>query len=71
MQNVVEKTIWSMLAQKSLKVLGALKLFSLGGKNFLRQVFGVCIILILYTGFRHIDEYIKYCCKYLTKLFRS
>jgi hypothetical protein len=71
MQNLVEKTIWPMPTQESLKVLSALKLFSLGGKNFLRQVFGVCIILILYTGFRHIDEYIKYCCKYLTKLFRS
>jgi hypothetical protein len=61
-----------MLTQENLKALVALRLFSLGAKIYLlRQVFEVCIILILYTGFRHIDEYIKCFCKYLIKLFRS
>jgi len=36
MQNLVEKTIWPMPTQESLKVLSALKLFSLRGKNFLK-----------------------------------
>jgi hypothetical protein len=31
MQNLVEKTIWPMFAQESLKALGALRLLSLEG----------------------------------------
>jgi hypothetical protein len=34
MQNLVEKTIWSMLVQESLKASGALKLLSLGRKIY-------------------------------------
>lgn len=42
MQNLVEEIIWSMLAQKSLKALGTLRLFSLGEKIYLlRRVFKV------------------------------
>jgi len=33
-QNLVEETIWSMLVQESLKVLGALRLLSLGRKIY-------------------------------------
>ena len=53
--NLVEETIWSMLAQESLKALGALRLLSLEGKIYIiRRVFEVCTILILYTKSRHI-----------------
>jgi hypothetical protein len=31
-QNLVDETIWSMVAQKSLKILGVLRLLFLGGK---------------------------------------
>ena len=34
MQNLMEKTIWSMLVPESLKVLGAYRLLFLGGKNY-------------------------------------
>jgi hypothetical protein len=69
----VEKTIWLMLAQESLKALGAFRLLSLWGEIYLliKQVFDVCIILILYIESRHIDEYIKCFCRQLTKLFWS
>jgi hypothetical protein len=68
-KNLVDETIWPMLAQESLKVLGALR-FSLGRKiHLLRQVFEVCTILILYIGSKYINEYIKYFCRHLTKLF--
>ena len=51
MQNLVEETIWPMLAQQSLKFLGALRLLSLGGEiYFLKRVFEVCINFILYIG---------------------
>ena len=54
MQNLVEKTIWSMLAQESLKALCAFRLLSLGGKIYiLRRVFVVCTILILYIESTH------------------
>jgi hypothetical protein len=50
MYNQVEETIWSILAQESLKTLGALRLLSLEGKIYLlRRVFEICTILILYT----------------------
>jgi hypothetical protein len=72
MHNLMEKTIWPMFAQKNLKALGALRLFSLRGKIYLlKQVFEVCTIFILYIGFKHIDRYIKYFCRHLTKLFMS
>jgi hypothetical protein len=59
--------VWS----KKLKALGALRLLSIWEKIYLlRQVFEVCTILILYIKSRHIDEYIKYFCKCLTKLSR-
>jgi hypothetical protein len=34
MKNLVEETIWSMFAQKSLKALGALKLLYVREKNY-------------------------------------
>ncbi|CAK9145020.1 unnamed protein product [Ilex paraguariensis] len=40
-QNLVEESIWPMLAKESLKALGGLGLLSLGGKYLLRQVFEV------------------------------
>ncbi|KAJ6716422.1 K(+) EFFLUX ANTIPORTER 3 CHLOROPLASTIC [Salix koriyanagi] len=40
-QNLVEESIWPMLAQESLKALGGLGLLSLGGKYLLRRVFEV------------------------------
>ncbi|KAI4367164.1 hypothetical protein MLD38_022932 [Melastoma candidum] len=40
-QNLVEESIWPMLAQESLKALGGLGLLSLGGKFLLRRVFEV------------------------------
>ncbi|XP_017971373.1 PREDICTED: K(+) efflux antiporter 3, chloroplastic isoform X1 [Theobroma cacao] len=40
-QNLVEESIWPMLAQESLKALGGLGLLSLGGKYILRRVFEV------------------------------
>jgi hypothetical protein len=46
MQNLVEESIWPMLAQESLKALGGLGLLSLAGKYLLRRVFEVCIMLI-------------------------
>ena len=59
-QNLMEETIWSMYAQESLKVLGALRLLSLEEKNYLlKWVFEVRTILILYIGSKYIDEYIK------------
>ncbi|KAM7459259.1 hypothetical protein LguiA_036759 [Lonicera macranthoides] len=38
-QNLVEGSIWPMLAQESLKALGGLGILSLGGKYVLRRVF--------------------------------
>lgn len=40
-QNLVEESIWPVLAQESLKALGGLGLLSLGGKYLLRRVFEV------------------------------
>ncbi|KAI6678258.1 hypothetical protein NL676_039054 [Syzygium grande] len=40
-QNLVEESIWPVLAQESLKALGGLGLLSLGGKFLLRRVFEV------------------------------
>ncbi|CAA7393973.1 unnamed protein product [Spirodela intermedia] len=40
-QNIVEESIWVMLATESLKALGGLGLLSLGGKYLLRRVFEV------------------------------
>ncbi|XVF00685.1 hypothetical protein REPUB_Repub04eG0022500 [Reevesia pubescens] len=40
-QNIIEDSIWPMLAQESLKALGGLGLLSLGGKFILRRVFEV------------------------------
>ncbi|KAG8645782.1 hypothetical protein MANES_10G091900v8 [Manihot esculenta] len=40
-QNLVEGSIWPMLAKESLKALGGLGLLSLGGKYILRRVFEV------------------------------
>ncbi|XP_010275512.1 PREDICTED: K(+) efflux antiporter 3, chloroplastic [Nelumbo nucifera] len=40
-QNLVEKSIWPMLAAESLKALGGLGLLSLGGKYLLRRIFEV------------------------------
>ncbi|KAL0365248.1 UNVERIFIED_CONTAM: K(+) efflux antiporter 3, chloroplastic [Sesamum angustifolium] len=40
-QNLVEESIWPMLAKESLKALGGLGLLSLGGKYLLRRVFEV------------------------------
>ncbi|XP_073267440.1 K(+) efflux antiporter 3, chloroplastic isoform X2 [Populus alba] len=40
-QNLVEESIWPLLAQESLKALGGLGLLSLGGKYLLRGVFEV------------------------------
>ncbi|KAK4476945.1 hypothetical protein RD792_016114 [Penstemon davidsonii] len=40
-QNLVEESIWPMLAKESLKALGGLGLLSLGGKFLLRRVFEV------------------------------
>ncbi|KAJ0010122.1 hypothetical protein Pint_33523 [Pistacia integerrima] len=40
-QNVVEESIWPMLAKESLKALAGLGLLSLGGKYLLRRVFEV------------------------------
>ncbi|KAK6136444.1 hypothetical protein DH2020_029800 [Rehmannia glutinosa] len=39
--NLVEESIWPMLAKESLKALGGLGLLSLGGKYLLRRVFEV------------------------------
>jgi len=53
MHNLVEKTIWPILAQESLKALGALMFLSLGRKICLiKRVFALCTILILYTKSR-------------------
>jgi len=61
MHNLVEETIWSMLAQESLKALDALRLLSLGGKICLiKRVFALCTIIILYIKSRPIDEYIMF-----------
>jgi hypothetical protein len=66
------KLFGQCLSKKSLKALGALRLFSFRKKNYLlRWVFKICIILILYIRSKQIDRYIKYFCKHLTKLFRS
>ncbi|XP_073099172.1 K(+) efflux antiporter 3, chloroplastic isoform X2 [Elaeis guineensis] len=40
-QNLVEESIWPMLAIESLKALGGLGLLSLGGKYLLRRIFEV------------------------------
>ncbi|ONK67293.1 uncharacterized protein A4U43_C06F18650 [Asparagus officinalis] len=40
-QNLVEESIWPMLASESLKALGGLGLLSLGGKFLLRRIFEV------------------------------
>ncbi|RAL49434.1 hypothetical protein DM860_012867 [Cuscuta australis] len=40
-QNLVEESIWPMLAQESLKALGGLGLLSLSGKYILRRVFEI------------------------------
>lgn len=40
-QNLVEESVWPMLAKESLKALGGLGLLSLGGKYLLRRVFEV------------------------------
>ncbi|XP_068656240.1 K(+) efflux antiporter 3, chloroplastic-like isoform X2 [Aristolochia californica] len=40
-QNLVEESIWPMLASESLKALGGLGLLSLGGKYLLRRIFEV------------------------------
>ncbi|GER42109.1 glutathione-regulated potassium-efflux system protein [Striga asiatica] len=40
-QNLVEESIWPMLAKESLKALGGLGLLSLGGKYLLRRIFEV------------------------------
>ena len=45
LQNLVEESIWPMLAKESLKALRELGLLSLGGKYLLRRVFEVCIKL--------------------------
>ena len=61
MHNLVEETIWPMLAQESLKALDALRLLSLGGKICLiKRVFVLCTIIILYIKSRPIDEYIMF-----------
>ncbi|CAL5404892.1 unnamed protein product [Camellia sinensis] len=41
LQNLVEESIWPMLAKESLKTLRGLGLLSLGGKYLLRRVFEV------------------------------
>lgn len=41
LQNLVEESIWPMLAKESLKALAGLGLLSLGGKYLLRRVFEV------------------------------
>ena len=64
LQNLVEESIWPLLAQESLKALGGLGLLSLGGKYLLRGVFEVCTILILYIRSRHTYGYIKCCCRH-------
>jgi hypothetical protein len=49
MQNLVEETIYPMLAQENLKVLGAFRLLFSKEKNYLfKQIFEVYTILILY-----------------------
>jgi hypothetical protein len=68
MQTLVEETIWPMLAQQSLKFLGAFRLLSLGGVYFLRRVFEVCTIFILYIGSKHIDGYMICFCRHLSYL---
>ncbi|MBA0799351.1 hypothetical protein Gohar_009872 [Gossypium harknessii] len=40
-QNIIEDSIWPMLAKESLKALGGLGILSLGGKYILRRVFEV------------------------------
>ncbi|GMN63382.1 hypothetical protein TIFTF001_032455 [Ficus carica] len=40
-QNLVQESLWPMLAKESLKALGGLGLLSLGGKYLLRRVFEV------------------------------
>ncbi|KAL4179984.1 hypothetical protein AMTRI_Chr13g122900 [Amborella trichopoda] len=40
-QNLVEESVWPMLATESLKALGGLGLLSLGGKFLLRRIFEV------------------------------
>lgn len=42
LQNIIEDSIWPMLAKESLKALGGLGILSLGGKYILRRVFEVC-----------------------------
>lgn len=49
LQNLVEESIWPMLAKESLKALGGLGLLSLAGKFLLRRVFEVCF-LFTYWG---------------------
>ncbi|XP_058102008.1 uncharacterized protein LOC131246134 isoform X6 [Magnolia sinica] len=39
LQNLVEESIWPMIATESLKALGGLGLLSLGGKYLLRCIF--------------------------------
>ncbi|XP_052881295.1 K(+) efflux antiporter 3, chloroplastic isoform X2 [Gossypium arboreum] len=41
LQNIIEDSIWPMLAKESLKALGGLGILSLGGKYILRRVFEV------------------------------
>ena len=45
LQNLVEESLWPMLAKESLKALGGLGLLSLGGKYLLRRVFEVCLFI--------------------------
>jgi hypothetical protein len=71
MQNMVEEIIWPMLAQESLKALGDFRLLFSRENFFIFLNKGLKYVpFILYIGSRYIDEYIKYFCKHLTKLFR-
>ncbi|XP_058102004.1 uncharacterized protein LOC131246134 isoform X2 [Magnolia sinica] len=52
MKNLVEESIWPMIATESLKALGGLGLLSLGGKYLLRCIFEVGIIFLIITQSR-------------------
>lgn len=46
LQNLIEESIWPMLAKESLKALGGLGLLSFGGKYIWRRVFEVLILVL-------------------------
>ncbi|KAG5577056.1 hypothetical protein H5410_057190, partial [Solanum commersonii] len=46
LQNLIEESIWPMLAKESLKALGGLGLLSFGGKYIWRRVFEVLILAL-------------------------